>query len=760
MFRYSAWRPRPHLVFLRLSSLLSLPGLLLGFLCAQVLFSLLPPKTTAVPIHLLHVPFFTPRYILYPPLNNPFTNAIALLVTPLALPKPYFGAICSRLAQAFLLWSYMRIPTSTSSSPTKTLFVIYLLSIPALILRTLLAFIFTRSVGWAYPTLFRHWSLYESFEGWGPGIIMWLYLRLMYWESGDDKDSFVGVDEKYDLHSAGTTKSFGTSTFQYFINALYLLSYPQSSWSRLSLCPNSHCGTMALTLLAVFSSIAESRPWSYATALLAAGIVILLSILKDVLQSTINSSDHTVKYMPIGRSFSGEQNRNIDLENGSNNPPASRASFDAHSNRSALFPTRSRGIKTDSHSVTTVLRTRFLRAICFTFIPLFAIYLSQLVVGLINSISGSSDYQFTPLPPSADSNIPLLEVLILSYPRPVSEEKLLTVEDVLENTIQSYIPLLDSEDTGYTNEHVRISVFTQAKEHPVFDRVRDRHNKMGSKVEFHNGWTTGANGDYEQGQYLHLAKAFEWVGSGSTSDSTVTVRKSQAEWILLAEDDFPLCDWHSYRQHADREKEMKLGHFGSGIDILSRMMWILEGGRRAAIEENDGNKMVGTRTGFIGTGGSGLIFHHTLLPVLEHLLLLHARKPSSSNPVPPDFVKRPPDVVVQDCLLGLDPLCKRALKPFSALLSSTNGITDTSVFLSTMPPSVQTDLSNLISQAEDQSVFSSTSPPTMLIPSRLLQDHLGGLLSTTPGKQGNVDKWRCGWRHAFHGRNDVGVLVV
>jgi hypothetical protein len=39
-------------------------------------------------------------------------------------------------------------------------------------------------------------------------------------------------------------------------------------------------------------------------------------------------------------------------------------------------------------------------------------------------------------------------------------------------------------------------------------------------------------------------------------------------------------------------------------------------------------------------------------------------------------------------------------------------------------------------------------------------DHIGGMFSTNTHKAVNSDKWRCGWRHAFHGMEEVDVVVV
>jgi hypothetical protein len=48
----------------------------------------------------------------------------------------------------------------------------------------------------------------------------------------------------------------------------------------------------------------------------------------------------------------------------------------------------------------------------------------------------------------------------------------------------------------------------------------------------------------------------------------------------------------------------------------------------------------------------------------------------------------------------------------------------------------------------------------LLITSRLVMDHIGGAASTALGRVYDEGKWRCGWRHPFHGREEVDVVVV
>ncbi|KAJ7760672.1 hypothetical protein DFH07DRAFT_740727 [Mycena maculata] len=152
---------------------------------------------------------------------------------------------------------------------------------------------------------------------------------------------------------------------------------------------------------------------------------------------------------------------------------------------------------------------------------------------------------------------------------------------------------------------------------------------------------------------------------------------------MLLEDDFPLCS-------------------ARGRDYLARVMQELERGRSPEYLERRG--------AFVGTGGSGLIFHCSVLSIVYTVLKLHANTQSA---LPVDVLRRPADLVMQDCLLGIDPLCPR-LSPGGNLV----------------------------------------------ITSRLIIDHIGAVSSTTPGRLYGQDQWRCGWRHPFHGRDEVDVVVV
>jgi hypothetical protein len=105
--------------------------------------------------------------------------------------------------------------------------------------------------------------------------------------------------------------------------------------------------------------------------------------------------------------------------------------------------------------------------------------------------------------------------------------------------------------------------------------------------------------------------------------------------------------------------------------------------------------------------GSGLIIHRSLLPLLMLLLRVHAE---TTPKLPAEMTIRNPDQVIQDCLLGVDPLCPKY---------------------------------------EDGK--------GLVITSRIVMDHIGGMFSTNKYKAPNMDKWRYGWRHPFHGRSQVEV---
>ncbi|KAJ7130709.1 hypothetical protein C8R46DRAFT_1142187 [Mycena filopes] len=278
-------------------------------------------------------------------------------------------------------------------------------------------------------------------------------------------------------------------------------------------------------------------------------------------------------------------------------------------------------------------------------------------------------------PPPTGANNPFLDIIVLSYPRPHDDP----ASPLLNTTLSSFLPLTIVPGLA-------VAVFTHASTaenaHPAFAWAQARF----PEVTFYAD--ADAHPGAEGGQHLHVAEALRWAkGRG-------------AEWVMLVEDDFPLC---GVRGRLD----------------LARVMQRLERGRHTDADP----EFLERRGAFVGTGGSGLIFHRTLLPILSTILRLHA---TTDSALPPDVIRRPADLIMQDCLLGIDPLCPRRAEVLG---------------MHGFPPGTTAPGGNLV------------------ITSRLIIDHIGAGASTG-GRVYGAEQWRCGWRHAFHGRDEVVVVVV
>lgn len=171
------------------------------------------------------------------------------------------------------------------------------------------------------------------------------------------------------------------------------------------------------------------------------------------------------------------------------------------------------------------------------------------------------------LPPVPQDVAALMNILVLTYPRPPSTN---VSARVLNETIASYIPFL--------SDSITLSVFTHASDHPAFDRIKDAYTSSESDSVVLNGTAKTPAGRYMtfyqdldshptevSGHYLHLAEAFRWGHE-----------HQRGEWIMLVEDDFPVC-WGAL-----------------GWDYIAMILEQLERERTA-----DGR----IRYGWVGTGG-------------------------------------------------------------------------------------------------------------------------------------------------------------
>ena len=206
------------------------------------------------------------------------------------------------------------------------------------------------------------------------------------------------------------------------------------------------------------------------------------------------------------------------------------------------------------------------------------------------------------LPPRARS--PLLEILILSHPRPtdidlvnITYSTIHTAtstqgtrpgsqihkpmpSSILHSTICSYLSFLPSE----TDSSTRLSVFTHTLPHPAFTHAQQYFSPTPSRqhknipLEFYVDMDT--HPEAKSGQYLHLAEALKWAYDGKGPVAGQSHNHTAAEWVLVVEDDFALCgQW--------------------GWDSIVRVMWELESGRIVV----DGKETLRRWGGFVATGG-------------------------------------------------------------------------------------------------------------------------------------------------------------
>ncbi|KAI6013341.1 hypothetical protein BKA83DRAFT_4360944 [Pisolithus microcarpus] len=518
------------------------------------------------------IPEFTPRQIIYA------KDVFPLLLAPWAAHANDVTRSTSRLVQIALS---LRLP-QTAILPC------YVYWIGIALARTLTGFLFTRSVGWAYPRLFNHWALYEISSGIGPPLATYLL-------------------------------TFGARPTLDFLRGSFKGRYWES-------------GSRAEVLLVICTCIVlcwlDRAPWTYAMAT-------LLSISLTIWRTLIASPSRDSTNVPFG---------GFDLQCSNNSPFLRRPRTSLQA--SALF---------------------------LLIIPL------PYILGFLFRLGYHPIPHIAPSSANFGRHHPLLEILVLSFPRPNDAGS----TPVLSRTISSYLPYINN------NGSTSLSVFTHAQlsHHPSFELAKKEFRD--APVVFHAD--RDSHPDEREGQYLHVAEAFRWVYERRQEDDIVPNR-APAEWIMLVEDDFPLCGEWGWR----------------GIVGVMRM---LEDNRAPSAS-------MGRWGGFVGTGGSGLIIHRSVLPILTHVLRIHA---SLNSPLPHGIPRRPPDVIIQDCLLGTDPLCPA----YNTFMSNSNG-----------------------------------GSSSLVITSRLVMDHIGSDKSTAAGRAYSPEKWRCGWRHPFHGLQEVVVVPV
>jgi hypothetical protein len=531
---------------------------------------------------------FTPRALLYS--SDALGRLLPILFSPWSVAESVPIAI-SRFGQCVVLLLLPTVTPSNSSSSSTTsttlisiLTTTYLLNTVTLLTQTLVGFIHTRSVGWMYPEWFYHWALYEESSGFGAGLVVYLAV-VMVGDGGrvgfggnsntiGDRDSGSDKERTGTLPSSPTTASSLPSTSS---------SYPLQT--RTSTPGTPIITTTATLVLGTLFFWLEDRPWTYFSALivivcgwtLRVGVGVWWVAVGSGLGGTARAGagarervgegqEEGLAFMQHGMDTDVEMDLNSAEKASTSTDPRARAKSCA---TSASISTSTRLLPWKRYLI--LLGTSFLNAIIYHHL-------------LVTHYPPHSQYLPLPPPPSHQTTTeptrPLLEILILSYPRPPSTE---VSERLLTATLDTFVPHTKKGWVG-------ISVFTHSRDHAAMERVRAAYSsknyyhgldnpgdsssnqKNASEVEVDVTFYVDEDDhpDDDQGHYLHLSEAFRWISQRSEAHHG---GRMGPEWIMLVEDDFPVCP----------------GGWGAIETVVNK----LERSRRRGV----------VRSGFVGTGG-------------------------------------------------------------------------------------------------------------------------------------------------------------
>lgn len=207
-----------------------------------IAYTLLSLAAATVPLARF-VPPISPATLVYAPQDS----ALPLLLSPFLVPT--CRAFFARLLQILWLCSHLSAATVSSSGTAAQPRQLLQTYGSLLAVRSLLGFVFTRSVGWKYPTLLAPYSLYEPIYGIGPLVVDVL------------------------LFGPSTTMISGG---QFFGKV------------------TAHENLARFASLATFAMV-DGMPWTYACAAVLAG----LSRLVDALWSRFCATSTVAEYAPL-----------------------------------------------------------------------------------------------------------------------------------------------------------------------------------------------------------------------------------------------------------------------------------------------------------------------------------------------------------------------------------------------------------------------------------------------------------------------------
>ena len=400
---------------------------------------------------LFQLPEFAPPQVIYS------RDLVPLLLAPWTSPSSMFRVL-SRLLQSALLFHL----------PKGSIFPCYFLWIAIALTRTLVGFLLSRGVGWAYPRLFNHWALYEPIGGYGPPLVAYLIASRVH------------------------------PDFTVFLTYL--------KWHKWE-------ATESLVLLVACALLSglDYAPWTYGVAI---GLAILVLALRTIFSPYFNPE--TTYSHP--------------------SPDSLRESAQKH--------------------IRVSIQMAFLLLV-FISLP-----------NIISPFFTSSPILQMPSP-SADG-IPTLEIILLSYPRPNDIPPSPDHHSILSQAISSYLP--------YVSPSTVLSVFTHAapSTHPSFSHAQ--HQFKDAPITFYADLDT--HPDMHPGQYLHLAEAFRWASEKGAWG---------AEWVMVVEDDFPICGEWGWHGVLDVMQTLRRGH--ASPSPTHTKLWggfVGTGGRCVSLVSEDG----------------------------------------------------------------------------------------------------------------------------------------------------------------------------
>lgn len=372
----------------------------------------------------------------------------------------------------------------------------------------------------------------------------------------------------------------------------------------------------------------------------------------------------------------------------------------------------------------------------------------------------------------------LMTVLLMTAPRPGHP-------DFLLETLSTYLASFpDPALNPLAAARLSLVVYTHFANHPVFTQARDEVFKDDAKAKHYVKWIQRVpdQGKDRLDQRLHLARALRLV----TQDGGISADARMPAYVMLAEDDFPLCPDHALSASALasplsmvrsavglRRAESSAvsattkadAHltYASSWSTISRL--ILSANAQMPDLASDAAES-GHCGVFVGTGGSGLIMRGWLAGRIPGLLLgtddergwEKDRQILTADEITKEIP--PTDVLIQDCLMGKVPGCEACAPPTASRIrrSDDSFAIDNDIFVRSP---VMSTLRQWYLGLAKPSFFPVTARDAYVAPGdrfgksglvtseRLLMRHLGYNASTIPGRSYKREEWDCGWRHPF-----------